>query len=403
MKKYLYIAILSALICVLAACAKNPDDTTSQSTAVTTGTDTQNVTPALTDDTGRVHPEGGDAAVSAAPQITSEPGADAKPGTDDTTPSDTGNGDDFGDNDGQKQDAQDSSADEGNEDWDAAVTGTDSGRTDDSGTEHDDEGGSETDKDVISSDSGDEDDEDEDVLNDEDDVPDTEDDNLPDEDDEDDEQNVVQDEEELRKAQLEEAWTETYLMWIPRFTEGVFDATEASDTFDYIIYTDVAKASVLAYIASAEAAGYNTNVTRSDDGTAIAFEASTAEEWHISVAYDNGTLKLGSGFIEDEPEEKDIMAELRASTMLAYVPEFTSGTVSSHYAEGGGEVDYVVIGDVLDEDVRKYVAELKKDGYTIDADEGDFDGIIWYTAMREDGMICDLTFFDGVVKLGCGM
>lgn len=212
-----------------------------------------------------------------------------------------------------------------------------------------------------------------------------------------------------REMQRSELWMNSFLVWIPELKDGNFVGNSAADTFDYAYFTDIDRNDVLKYIETLSAAGFSHNVETVDRNGKIEYSAQNDNLWCVQVKYSdkddffNGlaSLEVSSGFWEDGEDAGDKLTELYSTTMLRYLPMFTSGYLDSHYPEDDGSAYYAVLAGVNDAEVREYIYGLMDAGYIYEVEEGDSDGIIWYSAMNEDELICDLVYSDGIVRIGC--
>lgn len=190
----------------------------------------------------------------------------------------------------------------------------------------------------------------------------------------------------------------TFLKWIPSFEGGRYIGHDAADTFDYAHFDGTTKDEVLRYIEELQENGFTYEVDTRESGDSIEYVASNYDSWSTYVSYADGTVTIGSGFFEKEISEEVSVFD---STMLAYLPVFEEGIIES-CGQDTNEADYVVFTDVEAGSVRKYLDEVKLLGFTVDVDEGDSDGIIWFYGMNSEYTFCDITYYDRVMKISCG-
>lgn len=206
-------------------------------------------------------------------------------------------------------------------------------------------------------------------------------------------------------AERDEYWELTYLIWIPKFTDGFFTDKASDDTFDYAEFTEVNAADVSEYIDTLKSSGFENIKTNTAKGDYIEFAATNKDDWMVRLNYSEGVLKIGSGFIdEDSPSsEEELRLNTWNSTALQYLPEFKYGTfVSTTTDTDELTYTYAFFSDITEDEVREYVASLKAAGYVYGPDEGDSDGIIWYMAINDDRLNCYLAYDNNLVKIGCG-
>lgn len=208
-----------------------------------------------------------------------------------------------------------------------------------------------------------------------------------------------------------EYWEGSFLVWLPRFKKGSFAGFDSDETHDYITLENVSGKSVRKYIKTLTQQGFSLNTGYSDaegnplpdaadaENTRFLYHALNEDDWCARLDYDpdTGILIIGSGY--EQNETTDVYGRLREETALGLIPEFTYGEFDSSKQEGG--MYYVVFSNVSGK-YGKYVDQLKKAGFTEEADEGDVDGIIWYNAVNADGYACEFIYSDGVARIGCG-
>lgn len=206
-------------------------------------------------------------------------------------------------------------------------------------------------------------------------------------------------------AERDEYWELTYLIWIPKFTDGSFSGKDSDDTFDYAEFEDVNPKNVAAYIETLKSAGFTNIKTGNISGDTAEFAATNDDDWSVRLFFKDGKLVIGSGFVDPEApsSEEEARANAWASTDLQYLPEFKGGSFVSTSQEIDDMVfTYAFFDEVTEDDVRKYVQSLKDAGYIYGPDEGDMDGIIWYMAINEDRLNCYVAYDNNLVKIGCG-
>lgn len=214
-----------------------------------------------------------------------------------------------------------------------------------------------------------------------------------------------EDEDEPSESELQEmarlaAWEDTFLIRVPEFPEGHFDGVEAEGTFDYGVFTEVVREDCLAYIMTLEELGFVHEPDTGDKNGRIWYYGTNDDNWAVRVDFEAGTMRIGSGFYEESEEESPVES-LWSHTLLGNLPMPEFGTCNSYSDEG--DFCYIVLEECTEDDLRNYVAALKKGGFTVDADEGDMDGMIWYLAQNEAGYSCDVTYYDSVARIECSM
>ena len=206
-------------------------------------------------------------------------------------------------------------------------------------------------------------------------------------------------------------WAESFLVWLPRFDGGTFKEFDSDETHDHITIKNVSKKDIERYIAKLTESGFTIDTEYlSKDGSiiedpdkikgAFSYRAYNEDGWSAALSYDSkkDTVRISSGY--DIIENTDAYDNLRVETPLGLLPEFTYGTFDSSKQED--EMYYAVFSNVSG-DYNGYTELLKDAGFTVEADEGDSDGIIWYYAYNEDGYFCEFNYTDGMARIGCGM
>ncbi|MBO4414743.1 MAG: hypothetical protein J5824_02035 [Lachnospiraceae bacterium] len=228
-------------------------------------------------------------------------------------------------------------------------------------------------------------------------------DNTEDDDDDDPDEN---------NAETDEYWEGSFLVWLPRFKKGSFSKFNSDETHDFLTLENVSEESVRKYIKTLTKRGFSIDTAYTDaEGNVIAeaeeteerhfiYSAENEDGWSAMLDYDPETriLTIGSGY--QMAETTDVYGQLRDETALGLIPEFTYGDFDS--SKQDGEMYYAIFSNVTGK-YGRYVEQLKKAGFTEDADEGDVDGILWYNAVNEEGYSCEFIYSDGVVRIGCGM
>ena len=203
-------------------------------------------------------------------------------------------------------------------------------------------------------------------------------------------------------AQRSDDWQDTFLVWIPEFTGGIYHGYEAEETFDRASFAGVDTGEVLEYIAELEAAGFTVAAKSDSHASRIAYSAMNADNWAVEVEYGEGFLKIGSGYYPDDAGTAERLEHIWTVTALSELPRFEAGNFASDAESSDGSAHHAIFEDVTEDDVRAYTLLLAQAGYTVDPDEGDSDGFIWYSAENADGGFCDLTYYDGILKIEGG-
>ncbi len=216
------------------------------------------------------------------------------------------------------------------------------------------------------------------------------------------------DPEEKDAETIREYWNDSFLIWLPLFDKGSFESFSSDETHDFIKLSGIKADSVKKYIEKLTGNGFDINRTFTDkNGTpaegakegSFCYFADNDDGWHVSLEYDGDrkTLVIGSGY--EDVQNEDVYAQLRNETALAFLPEFTYGEYDSSSQDD--DMQYVIF-TASEADCRKYIGRIKEAGFTVDADEGDGDGILWYNAADADGHLCEFIYSGGMVKIGCG-
>ena len=196
-------------------------------------------------------------------------------------------------------------------------------------------------------------------------------------------------------------WEETFLFRIPEFTEGIYSGYKVEETFDRASFTGVSIADVKEYITILSEAGFIHGVETHEREREIIYIAANEDNWIVELSFADGMLSLGSGYREVDKTSPEYLEKIWTSTALIYIPVFEAGRLGSD-TEGSDGSHTAVFEDVTDEDVRSYVSLVKEAGFTVDPDEGDSDGFIWYSAEDDNETFCSITYYDGVVRINCG-
>ncbi len=204
------------------------------------------------------------------------------------------------------------------------------------------------------------------------------------------------------EAMRENDWQETFLVWLPMFTGGSYHGYAAEETFDRATFAGVTADEVNGYIAELEAAGFVQNASTDTHASHIAYSASNADNWFAEVDYGEGFLRIGSGYYPDDTGSEERLEKIWTVTALADLPRFEAGKFASDGESSDGSSYNAVFEEVTEEDVRAYTVLLAEAGYTVDPDEGDADGFIWYSAENDEGGFCDLTYYGGILKIEGG-
>ena len=211
------------------------------------------------------------------------------------------------------------------------------------------------------------------------------------------------------KAVIEGYWNESFLIWLPGITSGKFERFESDETHDYITLSNISAKNVKSYINKLTKGGFSTDAVYTDfDGGVSEFSESTPfrysaynkDGWNVQLDYDpdSRVLTIGSGY--DAEKDEDEYSTLREETAIGILPEFDYGDFDSSKEEDG--IVYCIFSNV-DPACEEYVGKLKKAGFTLEADEGSEDGIIWYNASDADGRVCEFIYTEGAARIGCGL
>ena len=203
-------------------------------------------------------------------------------------------------------------------------------------------------------------------------------------------------------------WKESFLVWLPVFETGSFEGFYSDETHDFIKLGNIKPDAVKEYIETLTVNGFDTNRTYTDKNgnqkddagkDSFCYYADNYDGWRVSLDYDKTGEKLviGSGY--EDVQSEDVYTKLRNETALAFLPEFTYGEYDSSGQDD--DIQYVIF-TAAEEDCRKYIGLIKEAGFTIDADEGDEDGILWYNASDAEGHLCEFIYSGGMVRIGCG-
>ncbi len=196
-------------------------------------------------------------------------------------------------------------------------------------------------------------------------------------------------------------WEDTFLARIPEFSNGRYNGYTPEDTFDRAAFAGVKAEDVRKYINVLSDAGFIHNIETTDHAGEITYTAANEDNWIVEMEFSEGFVSLGSGYRTEDKSSPEYIAKIWMTTMLSNLPGFDAGVFGSE-APGSDGTHNIVFENVTDEDIRNYIAAVKEAGFTEEADEGDSDGFIWYMAENADGIFCNITFYDGVVRIGCG-
>ena len=92
--------------------------------------------------------------------------------------------------------------------------------------------------------------------------------------------------------------------------------------------------------------------------------------------------------------------EYRDMTFLIWLPAFENGAFTGQDSQG--TFDYAVFSEVKKEEVTAYISELKKAGYTVNADEKTSSDTITYSAYNDKDWKVVLSYKDNTLRLGSG-
>ncbi len=194
-------------------------------------------------------------------------------------------------------------------------------------------------------------------------------------------------------------WDETFLFRVPEFQKGRYTGYTPEDTFDIAHFSGVSSTDVLQYIKEAQNAGFINDVQIQERESRIDYRAADEDRWIIDLKYSDGELSIASGYVEEKVENENKAADIWAKTLLAKLPMFTAGDFTEGRKDGEGASYCAIFDNAPAETVRAYISEVRSAGFDIDPDEGDSDGIIWYSAQNADGITCSIIYHDGAVKV----
>ena len=203
------------------------------------------------------------------------------------------------------------------------------------------------------------------------------------------------------RARRNTDWNDTFLSRIPEFTYGMYSGYTAEETFDRAAFAGTKMSEVREYIAALTEAGFVNNVEAAEHESSIIFTASDANNWIVELEYSEGLLSVGSGYRSEDRSSGEYVSNVWLTTLLSNLPVFEAGNFGSDAAGSDGSHN-IVYENVTDEDIRLYIEAVKEAGFTLDPDEGDSDGFIWYMAENEHETLCSITFYDGVVRISAG-
>jgi len=201
-------------------------------------------------------------------------------------------------------------------------------------------------------------------------------------------------------AEDDSPWSNSFLLFLPRFTAGEEENRVSEETFDHIIIGGVdSKRTIEDYVEEVKAAGFNVDADYVDHNGEIDFHAYNKDGWYVIVDYDIGTSKvdIACGFF-DEKEEKT-PASYFDEEILSVVPMPEAGTLSSGRADK--ESPYALYEECTLEDAKEYAKALVKAGFDKEVEEGEADGVYWYNAEGPDGIVCDMQYADGMIVIIC--
>lgn len=195
-----------------------------------------------------------------------------------------------------------------------------------------------------------------------------------------------------------EAWEQSFLIWVPVFEYGEFGELTSEEMFDYAHFDNVSAKEAKEYKSLVIEKGFTDVIDDVEDDDNFVYRADGTDGWIVSIEYADGKATIGAGFV-DEEDESDVSTIWR-STKLMYLPEFNAGELKNYYDENG--YDFATFENVTEEDVRAYFEQVDAQGFTYDKDCGDMDGMMWYFAMNEVNLYCDIQYSDGYLIIGCG-
>lgn len=198
-------------------------------------------------------------------------------------------------------------------------------------------------------------------------------------------------------------WDDSFLVWVPAFSDGTFSGQDAKGTYDFAIFSNVTASQAEGYVNKCKSAGFNNVLSSTNGDGSLFFKAKNSSDWCVSIEFKNGSLTIGSGFDDSVTDTNEVVRSLYNETMLQYIPAFSAGNYESNEkTDDESEFSYIYFSGVKENDVRNYINELKNAGYIYSPDEGDSDGIIWYMALNEEVFSCYVAYDNGIIKIGCG-
>lgn len=191
---------------------------------------------------------------------------------------------------------------------------------------------------------------------------------------------------------------ETFLAKVPGFNYGSFERYYSEQYFDYAVYGKVSLREASFYISVLKANGFDSDVMLLETEDRRIYYATNAGNLSVRLEYENGELTLGVGWYTAENVLPNALSTAFENSELKYLPAFTEGSFVR--LNESGKTAYIVIRYAGEDYVRLYIDMLKGTGFVNAQDSGEENGIIWYNASDSSGRVCDLIWFEGVLKLG---
>jgi len=201
-------------------------------------------------------------------------------------------------------------------------------------------------------------------------------------------------------ADVDSTWSNSLLLFLPRFDKGIEEDRICEETFDHIIFGGIeSKRTIEDYIEEVKAAGFDIGADYIDHNGEIDFHAHNSDGWYVTVEYDINTAKadIGCGFISEEKEKSP--ETYFDDEVLSLLPMPETGSLSG--GKKDGDYPYALYEGCTLDDALGYSEKLRKAGFDEDVSSGETGDLCWYNAVGPDGYICDMQYADGIIMIGC--
>ncbi|MBR0231218.1 MAG: hypothetical protein IJQ53_03225 [Clostridia bacterium] len=191
------------------------------------------------------------------------------------------------------------------------------------------------------------------------------------------------------------------------------------------VFTDVSYEDAKAYAAKLRAAGFNADIDERElkDEGMYSYEASNSEGIRASLMYaktsdSNASCSLSVGKVEsdysfgDDPWGDESWWEESLDLNVDFSDTWPTGGIAAKLPKANFGTGYEVETDEYGTDIlisgateanfKAYAQQLKNAGFTVEADEGEEDGVLYYEANDADGFYAYVAYApkEGLIEIG---